>query len=61
MADRRPFHEVLTDVSRAYSEARRDWERAMRSGNRDRISETYSRVQLIESCVEIRLKKPLPI
>ena len=54
------FHETLTMVARAYSQARRDWEGAMRTGNRDRINETFSRLQEIEACVDLRLKKPLP-
>lgn len=54
------FHETLTMVARAYERARRDWESAMRTGNRDRIDETYSRVQEIERCVDLRLKRPLP-
>ena len=58
--DAGPFHETLTAVTRAYMRARRDWESAMESGNRARITETYSRVQEIESCVELRLKRPLP-
>jgi hypothetical protein len=57
----RPFHETLTEVTRSYSRARRDYERAMRSGNTNQINESFARVQEIEACVDLRLKRALPI
>ena len=54
------FHETLTAVARAYLRAQRHYESAMESGNRARITDTFARVQEIESCVELRLKRPLP-
>jgi hypothetical protein len=56
-----PFHETLTAVSRAYSRARRDYDQAMDRGDRDKVDTAMSRMQQIEACVDLRLKRPLPL
>lgn len=61
MSQNRPFHETLNEVSTSYFRARRDLDRAMLRGDREKIDQAIDKVREIEACVDLRLKRPLPI